>query len=309
LILAGDVGGTKTTLALFEEGSERLEPIRETTLPSRDFPSLESVVAQMQGAGPSLPLSIACFGVPGPVVDGRSITPNLPWELDEAKLARSLGIPRVKLLNDLESAGHGVLGLSASSLVPLQGGQPRAGHRALIAAGTGLGEAHLVWDGHRHTVAASEGGHTDFAPRSEREIGLLRYLMRQFGHVSYERVVSGPGLHHVYRFLRETDAGPVPDWLDAKLRTDDPSAVISAAALEGRDPACVEALDLFVSVYGAEAGNLALKGLAVGGVYVGGGIAPKIRAKLEDGRFVLEGRAPLLGAARVAMALAGGKTG
>jgi glucokinase len=326
MILAGDVGGTKTTLGFFDEGAGGLTPIREATLPSHEFPSLEAVVAKMLGLGRAERIDVACFGVPGPVVDGRCVTTNLPWEVEEGAVARAIGASRVKLVNDLEVAGFGMLSLPATALATLQAGKPRPGHRVLIAAGTGLGEAILAWDGRRHTVMASEGGHADFAPRDEREIELLRFLAREWSHVSYERVLSGPGLHSVYRFLVESGSRSTPAWLEAKLSAGDPSAVISEVALAGGDAVCVEALDLFTSIYGAEAGNLALKALAVGGVYVGGGIAPKIRPKLEDGRFIaafrdkgrfaslmagipvalaLDPRAPLLGAARVARELAG----
>ncbi len=320
MILAGDVGGTKTALALFDEGGAGLTIVREVTLRSHDFPNLEAAVGRLLGAGSPPPIEAACFGVPGPVVDGRSVTTNLPWEVEEGKLARAIGVSRVKLVNDLEAAGHGVLGLPASEMATLQPGNPKPGPRALIAAGTGLGEAILVWDGRRHTVMASEGGHVDFAPRNERESELLRFLAREFGHVSYERVLSGPGLHNIYRFVAEAGSRRAPEWLQAKLAAGDPGQIISEVALAGSDPTCAEAVDLFVSIYGAEAGNLALKALAIGGVYVGGGIAPKIRSKLEDGRFVaafrdkgrlaslmasipvtlaLDPSAPLVGAARI----------
>jgi glucokinase len=320
MILAGDVGGTKTALALFDERDGGLTVVREATLRSHDFESLEAVVGRLLGSDSPGPIDVACFGVPGPVVDGRSVTINLPWEVEEGKLAREIGASRVKLVNDLEAASYGMLGLPASAMTTLQSGNPKPGPRVLIAAGTGLGEAILVWDGRRHTVMASEGGHADFAPRNEREIELLRFLMREFDRVSYERVLSGPGLHNIYRFLVEATSRGIPEWLEAKLAAGDPSQVISEVALAGGDPSCVEALDLFVSIYGAEAGNLALKALAIGGVYVAGGIAPKIRSKLEDGRFVaafrdkgrlaslmasipvvlaLDPRAPLLGAARI----------
>jgi glucokinase len=195
---------------------------------------------------------------------------------------------------------------------------------ALIAAGTGLGEALLIWDGRRHLVVASEGGHADFAPRTDLEVDLLRFLQKEFGRVSSERVVSGPGLFNIYRFLRDTGHAPEPSWLGDRIASGDPSAVVSEVGLAGGHPLCVQALDLFSALYGAEAGNLALTGLAVGGVYLGGGIAPKLSAKLTDGSFVtafrdkgrfaelmasipvslvLEPRAALLGAAHVARAL------
>jgi len=321
VILAGDVGGTKTILALFEANdSGRLAAARETTLPSRELASFERAVLDFVA---SAPITAACFGVAGPVVDGRSVTTNLPWKLDEAVLARELRSPHVRLLNDLDATAHGVLALPASALLALQPGTPKPGNLAIIAAGTGLGEAIVARDADRRLIVASEGGHGDFAPRTDREIDLLRHLRAEFGSVSYERVLSGPGLVGVYRFLRSVGA-PEPGWLTQRLAEEDPAAVISEAALQHRDSVCEAALDLFVSVYGAEAGNLALKALALGGVYVAGGIAPKIRLRLADGTFmaafrdkgrmtellsqvpvhvVLEPRTALLGAAHVAHAL------
>jgi len=260
--------------------------IREETFPSREHPSLEAVVARMLAGGPARPIEAACFGVPGPVVDGRCVTTNLPWQVEERSLARAIRATRVKLVNDLEAAGYGVLGLDRAAIAPLQAGAMRPGNRVLVAAGTGLGEALLVWDGNHHVVVASEGGHADFAPRTERQMDLLRFLKRETDHVSVERVLSGPGLHSIYRFLRSVAREPEPAWLTRELAAEDPSAAVSEAALAGTDPVCAEALDIFVSVYGAEAGNLALKALALGGVYVGGGIAPKIVAKLLDGAFL-----------------------
>jgi glucokinase len=321
MILAGDVGGTKTALALFEERRGELVPVRETVMASAEQASLELALAQFLGEGRRPAIGAACFGVPGPVIGGRSTATNLPWVVEEAALAAKLSIERVKLLNDLEATGHGLLGLPSSALATLQAGTPRAGNMALIAAGTGLGEALLVWDGVRHHVVGSEGGHTDFGPRGDAEVELLRFLRREFGRVSYERVVSGPGLQNIFRFLRLSEKADEPAWL---AQGDDPSAAITDAALTQRDALAVQALDMFVSIYGAEAGNVALKALAVGGVFVGGGIAPKIREKLEEGKFVaafrdkgrfaelmatipvhvvLEPRTALLGAAAVARSL------
>ena len=324
MILAGDVGGTKTALALFERRDPALVVAREAVLPSREFPTFEDVVTRFL-ADPRRPaIEAACFGVPGPVVNGRCVTINLPWILDEAALGASIPAPRVRLLNDVEATGYGVLTLPRAALEPLQPGAARQGNMALIAAGTGLGEALLIWDGHRHLVVASEGGHADFAPRTDLEVELLGFLRKEVGRVSYERVVSGPGLFSIYRFLRDTGGSPEPPWLSEQIERGDPSAVVAEVGLAGRHPLCVQALDLFASIYGAEAGNLALKALAVGGVFVGGGIAPKVRAKLADGTFatafgdkgrlaglmasipvslVLEPRAALLGAAEVARTL------
>ncbi len=320
-MLAGDVGGTKTAVSLFEARTAGPRVVREAAFPSAEFESLETVVRRFLGAGPPVRVAAACFGVAGPVVDGRCITTNLPWQVDEHGLAKAIPTPRVRLLNDLEAAAHGVLTLPPRGFDRIQRGKARKGNMVLIAAGTGLGEAILVWDGSRHRVVPSEGGHADFAPRSDLEMDLLRFLRKEFGHVSYERVLSGPGLHNIYRFLRDTGYAPEPSWLAERVRTGDPGAVISEVGLAGGHPLCMTALDLFVSLYGSEAGNLALKALAVGGVFVGGGIAPKIRAKLTDGAFlaafadkgryrdlmaaipvrlVLNPRAPLLGAAHVA---------
>ncbi len=324
MLLAGDVGGTKTVVALFDEAASELAVVREATLPSRQFQSLEAILRRFLDDGPPVPITTACFGVAGAVVDGRCVTTNLPWELDEQQLAEAIPAQRVRLLNDVEAAGYGVLGLPSEQLVPLQAGNARKGHMVLIAAGTGLGEAILVWDGTRHSVIASEGGHTDFAPRTDVEMELLRFLQKEFGRVSYERVLSGPGLSSIYRFLRDTGYAPEPQWLRDRIEREDPSAVIAEPGLSETLPLCTKALELFVSIYGAEAGNLALKALAVGGVFVGGGIAPKIRSKLTDGSFVtafrdkgrfsglmasipihlaLNPRAPLLGAAQVARGL------
>ena len=325
MILAGDVGGTKTALALFDGQGVNFTLVREATLPSREFPTFEGAIARFLVDGPSGPIGAASFGIAGPVVEGRGVTMNLPWQIDERTLEKSIPARRVRLMNDLEATGHGLGALPPTSLVTLQAGKPRSGNKALIAAGTGLGEALLIWDGKSHQVIPSEGGHADFAPRTELEMDLLCFLAKEFGRVSYERILSGPGFFNVYRFLRDTGRAPEPLWLTEKLKAGgDPNLVIGPAALEGRDPLCVATLDLFTAVYGAEAGNLGLKALSVGGVYIGGGIAPRFRAKIEDGAFIaafrakgrlsqlmeampvhllLESRTALLGAARVAQSL------
>jgi len=321
VILAGDVGGTKTALALFEREGAGLTLTREATLSSRDFASLEAAIEHFLDAGPRSDIAALCIGVAGPVVDGRCVATNLAWEVDERMLATTLGAKRARLLNDLEAAAYGVLVLGDEQLRCLQAGVPRRGNIAVIAAGTGLGEALIVTDGVRRTVIATEGGHADFAPRGDLEEGLLRFLRREFGRVSYERVLSGPGVYNIYRFLREAGVAPESKTIAARLLEGDPSATIAESALAAADPLCMRTLDVFVSVYGAEAGNLALKALALGGVVVTGGIAPKILARLSDSTFidafrdkgrlaplmrsvpvhvVMEPRAPLLGAAKVA---------
>ncbi len=288
MLLAGDVGGTKTSLGLFDESRPGTPRVAHGRIASREAGSLEAAVDEFLGAHGRPRIDAACFGVAGVVIEGRVATTNLPWQLDERELARAIPTRRVRLLNDLEAAGYGVLLLGPDELAELQPGRPREGHRVLIAAGTGLGQALLIWLQGRHHVVASEGGHGDFAPRDEREGRLLAHLRRLHDHVSYEDVLSGPGLVAVYRFLRQDGPNPPPEpaWLTADLAQEDAAKAISDAALGDRDPVCAAALDLFVSVYGAEAGNLALKAVAVGGVIVGGGIAPKILSALSDGAFI-----------------------
>lgn len=326
MILAGDIGGTKTVIGLFKETDARLQTVREETFPSHRYGGLEAILDQFLGRTSRPSLRAACFGVAGPVVEGKSKATNLPWELDERTLAGALQVSWVKLLNDLEAAAYGMLHLTPTDLYVLQPGLPRRGNTAVIAAGTGLGEAILYWDGAHYHPMATEGGHADFAPRSDLEIELLRYLEREFGHVSYERLLSGPGLFNIYRFLRDSNFAPEPEWLQKRIAEGDPGTVISEVGLAGEDPLCTKALELFCAVYGAEAGNLALKALAIGGVYVGGGIAPKILPKLQDGTFTsaftdkgrfaeflrsievkvaLNPRAPLIGAAHYAFTLSG----
>lgn len=321
MILAGDIGGTKTTLAFFEVEGGRLKPVVEETFPSREHSGLEEIVGKFV-ASQKLPVQRACFGVAGPVKRGSSETPNLAWVVDARLLAGQLGLRTVRLVNDLEANAYGIAALEAKDFVLLNKGEPDAeGNAAIISAGTGLGEAGLYWDGQQHHPFASEGGHADFAPQSDLELELLRYLLRQFAHVSWERVLSGPGLLNIYKFLRDTGRGVEPAWLAEEMRQRDPSAAISRIAPEGRSTLCEEALHLFVSLYGAEAGNLALKVMATGGVFVGGGIAPKIIQKLQDSTFmaaftakgrmaplleampvrvILNDKTALLGAARVA---------
>jgi len=286
MILAGDVGGTNTRLAVFDDKGGRLTPTAEATFPSREHGSLESVLRKFTAAHP-LPIDRAGFGVAGPVRHGRSDATNLAWVVDAGLVARELGLEVVGLINDLEANAWGIGVLGRDDLAVLNVGAPDAeGNQAIISAGTGLGEAGLIWDGTQHRPSATEGGHSDFAPRNHLEMELLDYLLTQFQRVSVERVVSGPGLLNIYRFLRDTGRGEEPAWLAEKLRDQDPGAVVSQAALDGKSDLCVQALDLFVSLYGAEAGNLALKVLATGGVYLGGGIAPKIIRKLQDPIFL-----------------------
>jgi glucokinase len=320
VILAGDVGGTKTTLAIFD--GDRL--IREATVASRAYDSLEGVLAQFLGADPRVVITAVGIGIAGPVVAGRSTTTNLPWRVDEVTLSAAAGGAPVKLINDLEATALGMFMLPASDFVTLQPGTPSSGNMAVIAAGTGLGEALVVPGPTGPIVIASEGGHTDFAPRTELEDDLLSFLRKDFGSVSYERVLSGPGLYNLYRFLLEAGFATESPAVAEEMLSEDRGAVITQHALRHDDPLCEKAAAMFVAIYGAEAGNLALKGLALGGVVVAGGIAPRILPLLREGDFVSafrnKGRlaalldsiairvamnpsAPLLGAARVASEL------
>jgi glucokinase len=289
MILAGDIGGTKTVLALFDSSPEGLQEVCSETYASQTYPSLQAILETFLASSPALTLQAACFGVAGPVLGGKCVTTNLPWTLEATALARMLRAPRVLLLNDLEAAAYGMLFLPPEAFDVLHpGAQPsRQGNIGVIAAGTGLGEAMLYWDGRRFHPVATEGGHASFAPGTDLEIDLLRDLQARFGgHVSCERVLSGPGLANIYAFLRRREGTPEPNWLKSEFRQADPSPIISRHGLAGSEPVCVAALELFVSIYGAEAGNLALKCMAVGGVCLGGGIAPQLLPALHQGRFM-----------------------
>jgi glucokinase len=322
MILAGDVGGTKASLALFRPKGTRLAGGDVRTFPSREFSSLESILKEFLGGRRDVEL--ACVGVAGPVRAGRSRLTNLPWVAEEESIRRACGARRGFLINDLQATAFSVPFLSPEGLAVLQDGKADPeGAVAVIAAGTGLGEAFLVRSGRGYLPFASEGGHVDFAPRNEREAGLLDYLRVRFGRVSAERAVSGPGLHALYGFLREAEGVPEIPEVDALLSREDPPRVIVAEGLSGRSAACREALNLFVSLYGAVAGNVALQFFATGGVVLGGGIAPAILPVLSEGAFleafrakgrfreflsevpvkvILDDRAALLGAAHYALA-------
>lgn len=322
MILAGDIGGTKTNLAAFTIQDGRLVCRGVRTFRNAEYDSLRSILREYRGENAGAVEAIAC-GIAGPVANGRSEATNIPWIVDVRELAAEAGTTAAFLINDLEATAYGVLQLPADARLPLNIGDPRPhGAIAVIAAGTGLGEGGLVWTGERYLAVASEGGHTDFAPRNELEIELLRFLLRLYKRVSYERVVSGMGIVNLYRFLRARSGTPEPKWLAEELAANDPAAAISSAALAGRDSVCAQTMELFVSLYGAEAGNLALKFLATGGVYIAGGIAPKILPLLQQATFmdafttkgrlsdlmraipvyvVLDDRAALYGAAYVAL--------
>jgi len=318
MILAGDIGGTHTRLALFD--GDPHEPLALAIYPSRKHAGLEEIVAAFLAEHPA-EIDCACFDVAGPVRNGRVKTTNLPWIVDARQVADTIGLPSIELVNDLVATAYGIAELTTADLETLNRGDPSiGGNLAVIAAGTGLGEAGLIWNGECYHVVASEGSHSDFGPRSALQVELYTFLARD-SHVSYEDVCSGIGLVTLYRFLRERSRTEEPAWLADAIRDGDGPATISSAGLTGRDPVCAEALDLMVSIYGAEAGNVALRLLATGGIYVGGGIAPHILPKLRQrtfldslaakGRFramleqipvhvILNEHAGLFGAARIA---------
>ncbi|HKA24797.1 MAG TPA: glucokinase [Candidatus Eisenbacteria bacterium] len=323
MILAGDVGGTKTDLSLFERVDGRLVERRTHRFDSKSYPDLVSLLREFLGADGVAGIESAGFGVPGPVVDGRCEATNLTWVVDVRHLAAALGERHVTLVNDLVATAAGVLDLPADHLVTLLEGKPHeSATRAVIAPGTGLGESILYWDGGGYHAVPSEAGHADFAARNAEELALTSYLLGRFPRVSVERVLAGPGITHLYEFLRDTQRVDVPADVDAEIRAaSDSNAAITQLALEKRAAVCVHALDLWISILGAEAGNLALRAVAEGGVYLAGGIvgrlvdpirsgpfAPAFLAKtpLDDFirgvpvRLVTEPRTALFGAARLA---------
>lgn len=292
MILAGDVGATKCNLAIFEiEDKNELSIQVERRFESAEYSNLDSLVLEFLEDDEvrefRSEVKGAFLGIAGPVVDDRVETPNLPWIVKGECLRQTLHLPRVELINDLEATGYGIFTLKEDQIHTLHSGGGGNGHGALIAAGTGLGEALLINRGDSFLPVASEGGHADFAPRNELEIDLLRFLLKRWSHVSYERVLSGPGLVNIFEFLCETRRETPPIWYEQQVeKGEDPGALISQAALDKVSPLFEKTLDLFVSFYGAEAGNLGLKVKATGGVYIGGGIAPKILPRLEDGPFM-----------------------
>jgi glucokinase len=287
MFLAGDIGGTKANLALYSYQDEVLLPLKFTSYASRSFPTLEEVILHFLADAPARPIQ-ACLGVAGPVKGGAVHVTNLPWTVDAAALQVTLGLQKVSLLNDLEANAYGIQTLKPEELLSIN---PEAvpgqiGNRALIAAGTGLGEAALIWDGMVHRPFSSEGGHASFAPTDAIGDELLAFLRKDYGHVSWERVLSGMGTANLYRFFRTRSGLPEPAWLTEQLRTGDLGAVVNKAGLAETDPVCTQVIDCFARHYGAEAGNLALKMIALGGIYLGGGIAPKMLPKLQSPLFL-----------------------
>lgn len=290
--LAGDIGGTKSHLALFERGNER-KWLADAKFRSSDYSNLIDIVQEFVSShGGSI--EAACFGVAGPVQDNICRATNLPWVVDGNAISEQMGIPQVSLINDLEANSWGIPGLGEDELFVLNEGKEHVGNRALISAGTGLGEAGIYWDGERHRPFSSEGGHCTFAPENELEVSMRGYLMRQYDHVSYERLLSGKGLVNLYRFFIDTGLEKELDEVREAFEKEDPAKVITDYGVRRACSACARAVYCFVEIYGSEAGNLALKLLSVGGLYIGGGIAPKILNALKEGgfmkRFINKGR-------------------
>ena len=285
-VLAGDIGGTKTRIALFEGSPEKLEMRAEETFASAEFSGVETIARRFMSKHGGA-CERACFGIAGPVKRGRSETTNLPWVVSEAHLMKRFQWPRVRLFNDLTATVLAIPFLRGRELHVLHRGHPvKGGPVALIAPGTGLGMALLIFHGDTVLPIPSEGGHTGFCPTDEDQLALWKYIKGRFGHASVERVLSGPGLHNIYNFLVSSNRFDEPHWLRDEIRRKDPSRVISELALQNRNPLCVASLDLFIAIFGATAGNLALTGLTTGGIYLGGGIPPKILSRLEGEAFM-----------------------
>ena len=303
IVLAGDIGGTKTKLGLFRRGKRRpLHKVSET-YPSREAPDLEDLVERFLDKHRSSVTS-GCFGIAGPVIKGRVKTTNLPWDVSEVRIKKRFKWSKVTLINDLTATAQAIPLLNRQEVLPLNKARAQKGlNLALVAPGTGLGEALLIFRDEEYIPVSSEGGHADFAPNSDIEMELWRHLHERYGHVSIERVLSGPGLVNIYAWLKDSGQYREPEWLARKMREMDPAAAISRTALVEKHPLCVESLNMFVSILGSVAGNLALTALTTGGVYLGGGIPPKILPTLNESIFMqafLNEEAALLGAAQCA---------
>jgi glucokinase len=287
MILAGDIGATHVRLAGFDTEGNQLHRVVERVYRAQDHGSLSEIITKFIRTE-GVPVHQACFGVAGPVRGGRSKTSNLPWVIDSRELAQQLRLSAVGLINDLEAYAYGIDALESKDFITLsEGSADPEGNMAVISAGTGLGEAGLNWDGYRHHPFACEGGHADFAPRNDLEVELLKYLLARYDHVSWERILSGPGIKNIYDFLRDTRRAEEPGWLKKQMgETHDPPALISQMALEKKSPLCEQALDIFAAAYGAETGNCALKFMSTAGIFIGGSIAAKIVPKMQEPVFM-----------------------
>ncbi len=287
MILAGDIGATRTRLAAFETEGIRLQCVVEKTYLSQQHDGISPILAEFVRSE-GIPVHSACLGVAGPVRNGRSKISNLPWIIDSRELATQLKLKSVGLLNDLEAYAYGIDALDSKDFITLsEGSEDAEGNRAVISAQTGLGMAGLYWDGFRHHPFGCEGGHSDFAPRTGLEMELLSYLQKKFGHISYERILSGPGIKNIYDFLRDTHKAEEPEWLHQQMEAaPDPPALISQLAAEGKAAICDQSLSIFVSIFGAETGNAALNFMSTGGIFIGGSIAAKNVPKMQDPVFL-----------------------
>jgi glucokinase len=287
MILAGEIGATRTRLAAFETEGSRLTIVVEKTYPSQEHSGLSELLSAFVKTE-GIAVHSACFGVAGPVRRGRSKVSNLGWEIDSRDLAQQLKLDSVGMINDSEAYAYGIDGLDSKDLVALnEGSEDAEGNRAVISARTGLGVAGLYWDGFRHHPFACEGGHSDFAPRNAQEMEMLAYLQKKYGRISYERLLSGPGIKNIYDFLRDAKKADEPQWLKDQIASaPDPPAVISQMAAEGKAAICDQTLSIFVSIYGAETGNCALNFLATGGIFIGGSVAAKNVSKMKDPIFM-----------------------
>lgn len=321
IILAGDIGGTKSNIAVFNVVADTLTIESNKRFPSASYPGLNAILREFLEKE-KRPILAACFGVPGPVKHGRAKPTNLSWGVDAAEISSEFGIPYVTILNDLAANAYGISQLKPADFAVIQAGDPEAeGNRCIVSPGTGLGEAGLYWDGRRYHVWACEGGHTDFGPRNDLEVALLEYLIKQYGHVSYERIASGMGIENIYKFLRDTGRGKELPKIAEEMKTGDAGVIISKYAENGLCAMCVQAIEIFLGCLGAEAGNMALKSMATGGVYLGGGIPAKLLSQVKSIAFthafndkgrlsglmasmpvkvILNDQAALLGAARYA---------
>ncbi len=287
MILAGDIGATRTRLAAFQTEGNKLQCVVEKTYKSHEHDGLQEIIGIFVKSE-GIPVHSACFGVAGPVRAGRSKISNLPWTIDSRELASQLRLNSVGLINDLEAYAYGIDALESKDFVTLSEGiEDAEGNRVVISARTGLGVAGLYWDGFRHHPFPCEGGHADFAPKNELEAELAQYLRRKYGHVSCERILSGPGIKNIYDFLRDAEKAEEPAWLQKQMsEASDPPALISQLALEHKAAICDQTLNIFVSVYGSETGNCALNFLATGGIFIGGSIAAKIVPRMQDPAFM-----------------------
>jgi len=287
MILAGDIGATRIRLAAFETEGNRLACVVESVYMSHEHPNLSGILTQFIRTE-GIPVHSACFGVAGPVRAGRSKISNLDWTIDSGELAKQLKLPSVGLLNDLEAYAYGIDALESKDFITLsEGSEDAEGNRAVISARTGLGVAGLYWDGFRHHPFAAEGGHADFAPRTELQVELLSYLQKKHGRVSAERILSGPGIRNIYDFLLDTHKAEEPAWLHQQMiAAPDAPALISQVATEGKAAICDLTMSIFVGVFGAETGNCALHYMTTGGIYVGGSIAAKNIAKMKEPVFL-----------------------